>query len=73
MAYFKIEEPNKPTKWIDTVDRANGKLTFRDNRGGYEESSGYFANSALKHLQFHFMEEYPELKYMKVDTSGGGW
>lgn len=68
MAYFKIEQPNQPIKWIKNVDEANGTLTFTTYRGeAYSRSSGIIANSTFQYLQFHFMERYPELKYMKKD------
>ena len=30
MAYFRIDEPNKPTKWVKTVDNQNGILIMVD-------------------------------------------
>lgn len=69
MAYFKIVEPNKPTKYIKTVDALNEKLTFSKNRDGcHYKSDGYYANAELDYLKFHFMEKYPELKYMKKEV-----
>jgi len=68
MAHFKIEEPNKKPKYIKSVDEANGTLTFTTDRGeAYSRSSGIIANSTFQYLQFHFMERYLELKYMKQD------
>jgi hypothetical protein len=70
MAYFRIDEPNKPKKYIKTVDEANGTLEFQDSiYGAYNRSDGIIANSVFQYLQFHFMEKYPELKYMTKDTS----
>ena len=34
MAYFKITQPNQPTKWIKSIDRANGTLEFSEDRNG---------------------------------------
>ena len=69
MAYFRIDEPNKPQKWIKTVNNKNGTLTFSTKRDGcYERSSGIIANAEGKRLKFLFKEEYPELKYLKVDN-----
>jgi hypothetical protein len=69
MAYFKISEPNQPTKWIKSIDRANGTLEFSENREGcFQQDSGFFADSEFSYLQFHFKEAYPELQYMTIDT-----
>ena len=68
MAYFKIDEPNQPTKWIKEVDNANGKLVFQDSRdNAYYQDSGFFADSELEYLKFHFTKEYPELEFMTID------
>lgn len=74
MAFFKINEPNKRVKWIKSIDRANGKLEFSQNREEcFQQDGGFFANSEAAYLKFHFMEEYPELKYMEIDDSYGYW
>ena len=71
MAYFKINEPNKKTKWIKNVDNENGTLTFSSTCEGYEglysRSSGIIADSELKRIKFHFKEKYPELEYLEID------
>ena len=73
MAYFKIDEPNQPTKWIKEVDNANGKLVFQDTRdNAYYQDSGFFADSELEYLKFHFTKEYPELEFMTIDY-GHDW
>ena len=72
MAYFKIEQPNQPTKWIKSIDRANGTLEFSETRDGcFQQDSGFFADSELAYLKFHFTEAYPELEYLSVDCSYG--
>ena len=72
MAYFKISEPNQPTKWIKEVDGANGTITFQDSReGAHFEDEGFFADSEKEYIEHHFMEKYPELKYMTIDSSWG--
>lgn len=69
MAYFKIEQPNQPTKWIKSIDRANGTLEFSTERDGcFQQDSGFFADSEFAYLKFHFTEAYPELEYMTIDT-----
>lgn len=69
MAYFKISEPNQPIKYVKDVDDANGKLTFSTTRqGSYNRSSGIIADSERDRLEFLFKSEYPELKYLTVDT-----
>jgi len=70
MAYFKITEPNKPSKWIKEVDGANGTITFQDEReGAHYEDDGFFADSEFEYLKHHFTEKYPELEYMHIDSS----
>lgn len=72
MAYFKISEPNQPPKWIKEVDGANGTLTFQDSReGAHFEDEGFFADSEKEYIEHHFMEKYPELKYMTIDSYWG--
>lgn len=70
MAYFKITEPNKPSKWIKEVDGANGTITFQDEReGAHYEDEGFFADSEFEYIKHHFTEKYPELEYMHIDSS----
>lgn len=77
MAYFKIEEPDKPVKWIKSIDGANCTLEFTDKveEARYEDD-GFFADSEKGFLEFHFMDKYPELQYMTLDSRyynrGGG-
>ena len=72
MAYFKITEPNKPTKWIKEVDGANGTITFQNEReGAHCEDEGFFADSEFEYIKHHFTEKYPELEYMHIDSSWG--
>ena len=74
MAYFKITEPNKPSKWIKEVDGANGTLTFQDEReGAHCEDEGFFADSEFEYIKHHFTEKYPELEYMHIDSSWGDY
>jgi len=68
MAYFKINQPNQPTKWIKSIDRANGTLEFStDRKGCFQQDYGFFADSEFAYLIFHFTKEYPELQYMTID------
>lgn len=70
MAYFRVDEPNKKTKWIKTVNNEDGTLEFQDSKSGaYNRSDGIIANSELQRLKFHFTEKYPELKYLTKDSS----
>lgn len=72
MAYFKISEPNQPTKWITEVDGANGTLTFQTTReGAHCEDEGFFADSEFEYIKHHFIEAYPELQYMTIDSDWG--
>ena len=69
MAYFKIDEPGHPTKYIKNIDRANGTLEFSEDRNGcFQQDSGFFADSEFAYLKFHFTEAYPELQYMSIDN-----
>ena len=71
MSKFRIDEPNKPTKWVKTVDNQNGIITFStDKYDAYERSCGIIANSEGQRLKCLFGEQYPELEYLKVDN---GW
>jgi hypothetical protein len=77
MAYFKIEEPDKPVKWIKSIDGANCTLEFTDKiEEAHYEDDGFFADSERGFLEFHFMDNYPELQYMTLDSRyynrGGG-
>lgn len=70
MAIFKIDDPNKGRKYIKSVDEANGTLEFQKGASGaYYRSDGIIADSTFQYLQFHFMEKYPELKYMTKESS----
>lgn len=70
MSKFKIEEPNKPTKWVKSVDNQNGTLEFSTSKSNcYERSSGIIANSEAQRIKFLFKEQYPELEYLTVDNS----
>ena len=71
MAFFRIEEPNQPPKYIKSVDGANETLEFTNStHDAYYKDSGFFADSEYEFLMFHFKNSYPELQYMKIDT---GW
>lgn len=72
MAYFKISEPNQPTKWIKEVDGANGTITFQNTKeNAYYQDEGFFADSELDYIKHHFMKDYPELEYMTIDSEWG--
>lgn len=69
MSKFRIDEPNKPTKWVKSVDNQNGTLEFSTTRSGcYERSGGIIADSEGQRLKFLFKEQYPEMEYLKVDN-----
>lgn len=75
MAYFKIEQPNQPTKWIKSIDRANGTLEFTTEKTNdcFQQDSGFFADSEFAYLKFHFTEAYPELEFMTIDDDYHRW
>jgi hypothetical protein len=69
MAYFKIEEPEKPIKWIKSINGVDGTLEFTDKiNDAHYEDDGFFADSEKGFLEFHFMDKYPELQYMTLDS-----
>jgi len=68
MAYFKIAEPNKDVKYIKSIDRANATLEFSPTKDGcFQQDSGFFADSELQYLKFHFTKKYPELEYVSIE------
>ena len=71
MAYFKINEPNQPAKYIKSVDGSNGTLEFTDKtEEALYRDSGFFADSEFEFIKFHFKDAYPELEYLTLDN---GW
>ena len=70
MVYYKIEEPNGNVKYIKTINGAEGTLEFQDDKNGaYCRDEGFFADSDFEFIKFHFTEKYPELQYMKRESS----
>lgn len=67
MAYFRIKQPNQPTKYIKAVDGANGTLEFTENlKEAMYRDMGFFADSDFEFIKFHFTKEYPELESMDI-------
>ena len=67
MAYFRIKQPNQPTKYIKSMDGANGTLEFTDNvREAMYRDMGFFADSDFEFIKFHFTKDYPELENMDI-------
>jgi hypothetical protein len=67
MAYFRIKQPNQPTKYIKAVDGANGTLEFTENlKEAMYRDMGFFADSDFEFIKFHFTKEYPELENMDI-------
>lgn len=67
MAYFRIKQPDQPTKYIKSMDGANGTLEFTDNvREAMYRDMGFFADSDFEFIKFHFTKEYPELENMDI-------
>ena len=70
MVYYKIEEPNGNVKYIKTINGAEGTLEFQEGRNNaYCRDEGFFADSDYEFIKFHFMGKYPELQYMKRDST----
>lgn len=70
MAVYRIEEPNKAVKYVKEIDEHNCKLTFTTSKSqAYSRGDGIVGNSVGQYLKFHFMEDYPELEYMTVESS----
>jgi hypothetical protein len=67
MAYFRIKQPDQPTKYIKSMDGANGTLEFTDNvREAMYRDMGFFADSDFEFIKFHFTKDYPELENMDI-------
>lgn len=67
MAYFRIKQQGQPTKYIKSVDGANGTLEFTENmQEAMYKDMGFFADSEFGFIKFHFTENYPELENMDI-------
>lgn len=67
MAYFRIKQLDQPTKYIKSMDGANGTLEFTDNvREAMYRDMGFFADSDFEFIKFHFTKDYPELENMDI-------
>ncbi len=67
MAYFRIKQPDQPTKYIKSMDGANGTLEFTENvREAMYRDMGFFADSDFEFIKFHFTKDYPELENMDI-------
>lgn len=67
MAYFRIKQQGQPTKYIKSVDGANGTLEFTENmQEAMYRDMGFFADSEFGFIKFHFTENYPELENMDI-------
>ncbi len=55
-------------KYIENIDRINQKLSFTNRCSeAYERDGGFYVNSEIEYLKFHFSKEYPCLKYAKAE------
>ena len=67
MAYFRIKQQDQPTKYIKSMDGANGTLEFTENlKEAMYRDMGFFADSDFEFIKFHFTKEYPELENMDI-------
>ena len=67
MAYFRIKQEGQPTKYIKSVDGANGTLEFTENlQEAMYRDIGFFADSEFGFIKFHFTKNYPELENMDI-------
>jgi hypothetical protein len=67
MAYFRIKQPDQPTKYIKSMDGANGTLEFTENiKEAMYRDMGFFADSDFEFIKFHFTKDYPELENMDI-------
>jgi len=67
MAYFRIKQPDQPTKYIKSMDGANGTLEFTENiKEAMYRDMGFFADSDFEFIKFHFTKNYPELENMDI-------
>ena len=67
MAYFRIKQQDQPTKYIKSMDGANGTLEFTENlQEAMYRDMGFFADSDFDFIKFHFTKDYPELENMDI-------
>lgn len=57
-------------KWIKTIDKVNEKLEFTNNRAeGYDRDTGFYLNSEIEFVKFHFKDAYPEVADAVADPA----
>ena len=50
--------------YIKTIDKHNSKIDFtKDIKEAYDRASGFYVESEIEFLKFHFIDEYPCLAY----------
>ena len=73
MSRIKICEPGKPDKWIKTIGKLDGVITFTNKRAeAFNQREGFYCESEIKTLKNPRMydhEKYPELVYAVIDES----
>lgn len=67
MARIIIKETapcNHHGEFIKSIDKVNKKLEFTTKESeAYQRDGGFYVNSEIDFLKFHFAEEYPEVEY----------
>jgi hypothetical protein len=72
MPTIKIKEPGKPDKWVKSIDKLEGTVSFTENkREAYVRDGSFYCNSeigTLKNPMMYDQEKYPELQYAVMDS-----
>ena len=64
MAKIRIRDGEHKNMFIKTIDKVNCKLEFtNDINEAYERDGGFYVNSEIDFLKFHFADEYPDIVY----------
>ena len=66
MAKIKIvgSGDNYDGMFIKSIDKHNAVIEFtKHDDEAYERDGGFYVRSEIEFLQFHFIDEYPCLKY----------
>lgn len=60
MAHIKVTMPNGTEKYIKNIDYSKEELELTEDRCyAYDRSSGFYVNSEIDFLKFHFKDKCP--------------
>lgn len=67
MANIVVTNPDGSKKYVKTINQHDEELEFTKNKSeAYDRSSGFYINSEIDFLKFHFKEKYPEIMTAKA-------